>query len=81
MRRVSVRVEHRLTIGGGRLEWTRPGVSTANDDVTLDLSQLVRVAAHHDSSVAAEIGRLQGLRTSGAISDEEFQRAKEKVLA
>jgi hypothetical protein len=36
---------------------------------------------HHDSSVAAQIERLQGLRSSGAISDDEFQRAKEKVLA
>jgi hypothetical protein len=31
--------------------------------------------------VAADIERLDGLRTSGAISDEEFQRAKDRVLA
>jgi Short C-terminal domain len=38
-------------------------------------------SSHHDSSVAAQIERLQGLRSSGTISDDEFQRAKEKVLA
>jgi Short C-terminal domain len=38
-------------------------------------------SAYDDSSVVAQIERLQGLRSSGAISDEEFQRAKEKVLA
>jgi Short C-terminal domain len=31
--------------------------------------------------VAADLERLGGLRTSGVISDQEFQRAKEKVLA
>jgi len=38
-------------------------------------------STRHDSSVAAQIERLQGLRSSGVISDDEFQRAKEKVLA
>jgi len=37
--------------------------------------------AHVQSSVASDLERLGGLRTSGVISDEEFQRAKEKVLA
>ncbi|MBB3040607.1 MULTISPECIES: SHOCT domain-containing protein [Nocardioides] len=32
-------------------------------------------------SAAAEIERLSALRTSGAISDEEFQQAKAKLLA
>ena len=32
-------------------------------------------------SAAAEIERLAALRTSGAISDEEFQQAKAKLLA
>ncbi|HTS73840.1 MAG TPA: SHOCT domain-containing protein [Gaiellaceae bacterium] len=36
---------------------------------------------HAHSSVAAELERLGGLKTSGVLSDEEFQRAKEKVLA
>jgi hypothetical protein len=38
-------------------------------------------AAHAHSSVAGDLERLDGLRTSGVISDQEFQRAKEKVLA
>ena len=38
-------------------------------------------SAHVESSVASDLERLGGLRTSGVISDEEFQRAKEKVLA
>jgi len=38
-------------------------------------------SAHHDSSVPAQIERLRELRSSGAISDEEFRPAKEKVLA
>jgi hypothetical protein len=29
----------------------------------------------------ADLERLDGMRTSGAISDQDFQRAKEKVLA
>jgi hypothetical protein len=33
------------------------------------------------STVAADLEQLNGLRTSGVISDQEFQRAKEKVLA
>jgi putative oligomerization/nucleic acid binding protein len=37
--------------------------------------------APNHSPVAADLERLGGLRTSGVISDEEFQRAKEKVLA
>ena len=34
-----------------------------------------------DGSVAAEIERLDGLRASGAITDEEYTRAKEKALS
>lgn len=33
------------------------------------------------ASLADELGRLSALHTSGALSDEEFQRAKEHVLA
>jgi hypothetical protein len=34
-----------------------------------------------DSSVAADLERLDVLRVSGVLSDDEFQRAKEKALA
>jgi hypothetical protein len=37
--------------------------------------------AHAQSSVVVDIERLDGLRTSGVISDAQFERAKEKVLA
>jgi hypothetical protein len=36
---------------------------------------------HDDSSVPAQLERLDGLRASGVISDDEFRQAKEKVLA
>jgi hypothetical protein len=38
-------------------------------------------ARHERHSVGAEIEQLQGLKASGAISEDDYQRAKEKVLA
>jgi hypothetical protein len=46
-----------------------------------DFRQAVREAAGSGTSNADELGRLADLRERGALSEEEFQQAKAKLLA
>lgn len=50
-------------------------------DDAIRSSQPTPAHAPHMPSVADELGKLAGLRTAGVLTDEEFARQKEKLLA
>lgn len=66
----------------GRSEVSIPDAWVANSKAVFNAGQAIihEHTKHPEESVVAQLERLQGLREKGAITEEEFQAAKAKIL-